>query len=91
MLRYGSTPPAGRAATPATLWLSSATANEGLDPVDYSAAPLERLAATLEAMPILYYITSVVMPEDGTIHFAEDIYGHDTKLDRALTRRRLAQ
>ena len=39
---------------------------------------------------ILYYITAVVMPEDETIHFAEDIYGHDTKLDRALTRRRLS-
>jgi murein L,D-transpeptidase YcbB/YkuD len=40
---------------------------------------------------ILYYITAVVMPEDGAIHFAEDIYGHDTKLDQALTRRRLSQ
>jgi murein L,D-transpeptidase YcbB/YkuD len=40
---------------------------------------------------ILYYITAVVMPEDGVIHFAEDIYGHDTKLDQALTRRRLSQ
>jgi hypothetical protein len=28
-----------------------------------------------------------VMPEDGTIHFADDIYGHDAKLDRALTQR----
>ena len=36
---------------------------------------------------ILFYVTAVVMPEDGTIHFAEDIYGHDAKLDRALTRR----
>jgi murein L,D-transpeptidase YcbB/YkuD len=40
---------------------------------------------------ILYYITAVVMPEDGTIHFAEDIYGHDTKLDRALTQARLSR
>jgi murein L,D-transpeptidase YcbB/YkuD len=36
---------------------------------------------------ILFYITAVVMPEDGTIHFADDIYGHDAKLDRALTQR----
>ena len=33
---------------------------------------------------ILYYTTAVVMPEDGTVHFAEDVYGHDAKLDRAL-------
>jgi murein L,D-transpeptidase YcbB/YkuD len=36
---------------------------------------------------ILFYITAVVMPDDGSIHFAEDIYDHDTKLDRALERR----
>ena len=33
---------------------------------------------------ILFYVTAAVMPADGTIHFAEDIYGHDAKLDRAL-------
>jgi murein L,D-transpeptidase YcbB/YkuD len=33
---------------------------------------------------ILFYVTAVVMPEDGTIHFADDIYGHDARLDRAL-------
>lgn len=37
---------------------------------------------------ILFYITAAVMPEDGTIHFAEDIYGHDVRLDRALALRR---
>jgi murein L,D-transpeptidase YcbB/YkuD len=36
---------------------------------------------------ILFYITAVVMPEDGSIHFAEDIYGHDSQLARALERR----
>lgn len=35
---------------------------------------------------ILFYVTAIVMPEDGTIRFAEDIYGHDSKLDRALAR-----
>jgi murein L,D-transpeptidase YcbB/YkuD len=33
---------------------------------------------------ILFYTTAVVMPEDGTIHFADDIYRHDATLDRAL-------
>ena len=35
---------------------------------------------------ILFYVTAVVMPEDGTVRFAEDIYGHDPRLDRALAR-----
>jgi murein L,D-transpeptidase YcbB/YkuD len=30
------------------------------------------------------------MPEDGTIHFAEDIYRHDLRLDRALATARRA-
>lgn len=37
---------------------------------------------------ILFYTTAVVMPEDGTIRFAEDIYGHDARLTRALATRR---
>jgi len=32
-----------------------------------------------------------VMPEDGTIRFAEDIYHHDAKLDRALAVRQLGR
>jgi murein L,D-transpeptidase YcbB/YkuD len=35
---------------------------------------------------ILFYITAAVMPDDGSVHFAEDVYGHDVKLDRALRR-----
>ena len=33
---------------------------------------------------ILFYITAVVMPEDGSLRFAEDVYGHDTRLNNAL-------
>jgi murein L,D-transpeptidase YcbB/YkuD len=36
---------------------------------------------------ILFYITATVMPDDGSIHFASDIYGHDARLDRALRRK----
>jgi L,D-transpeptidase YcbB len=36
---------------------------------------------------VLFYTTAAVMPEDGTIRFADDIYRHDAKLDRALTQR----
>jgi hypothetical protein len=38
---------------------------------------------------ILLYITAVVMPDDGSIHFAEDIYDHDTRLDGALELREM--
>ncbi len=33
---------------------------------------------------ILFYTTAVVMPEDGTMHFANDIYRHDARLARVL-------
>jgi murein L,D-transpeptidase YcbB/YkuD len=39
---------------------------------------------------ILFYITAAVMPDDGSIHFAQDIYGHDARLDRALRRSAMA-
>ena len=35
---------------------------------------------------VLFYMTAAVMPDDGTIHFAEDIYLHDALLDRAVAR-----
>lgn len=37
---------------------------------------------------ILYYVSAAVMPEDGTLHFADDIYGHDAVLERALKQSR---
>ena len=39
---------------------------------------------------ILFYMTAMVMPADQTLYFADDIYGHDTQLARALARRRVA-
>lgn len=35
---------------------------------------------------ILFYITAVVMPEESGVHFVEDIYRHDARLDAHLTR-----
>jgi hypothetical protein len=29
-------------------------------------------------------ITAVVMPDDGAVHFAQDLYGHDARLEKAL-------
>jgi murein L,D-transpeptidase YcbB/YkuD len=52
------------------------TAMQGNQPMDVE------LAEPIQV--ILFYITAVVMPEDGTVHFAQDIYGHDARLERAL-------
>jgi murein L,D-transpeptidase YcbB/YkuD len=40
---------------------------------------------------VLFYTTAAVMPEDGTIHFADDIYGQDARLDRVLAGRRIVE
>lgn len=45
-----------------------------------------RVNLTQPIQVILFYVTAAVMPEDGTIRFAEDIYGHDAKLDATLSR-----
>ncbi|MGD9831443.1 MAG: murein L,D-transpeptidase [Piscinibacter sp.] len=37
---------------------------------------------------LLYYLTAAVSPDDGLLHLAEDLYGHDAALDRALKARR---
>jgi L,D-transpeptidase YcbB len=36
---------------------------------------------------ILFYVTAVVTPADLAVHFADDIYGHDARLDAYLTGR----
>jgi murein L,D-transpeptidase YcbB/YkuD len=33
---------------------------------------------------VIFYTTAVVLPEDGSVHFAQDLYGHDARLDKAL-------
>jgi murein L,D-transpeptidase YcbB/YkuD len=35
---------------------------------------------------VLFYSTAAVMPDDGPITFADDIYRHDARLDQALAR-----
>ena len=37
---------------------------------------------------ILYYVTTAGTPDDGLLHFADDLYGHDRTLERALAARR---
>jgi L,D-transpeptidase YcbB len=48
----------------------------------------ERVALSRPRQVVLYYLTAIVMPETGVVHFAEDVYGHDATLDRALAARR---
>jgi murein L,D-transpeptidase YcbB/YkuD len=44
----------------------------------------ERIDLIRPIQVVLFYLTAMVMPEDGAIHFADDIYGHDARMDRAL-------
>ncbi len=50
--------------------------------------PSLRVPLTRPIRVVLYYVTAAVMPGDGSIHFAEDIYGQDPRLDSALIARR---
>ena len=69
------------------------------DPPRWTRARIEAaMAATVPqrvdlARPIpvvLYYLSAMVMPGDGLLHFADDIYGHDARLARALRRTQAA-
>ena len=37
-------------------------------------------------IPVLIVYGTVVVPEDGLVHFYDDIYGHDKDLDQVLQR-----
>jgi murein L,D-transpeptidase YcbB/YkuD len=37
---------------------------------------------------VIFYMTAMVTPDDGRLRFAEDLYGHDAQLQRALAARR---
>ena len=48
-----------------------------------AAAP-ERVAVAAPIDVVLFYMTASVGPDDDALHFADDIYGHDRALARAL-------
>jgi murein L,D-transpeptidase YcbB/YkuD len=67
---------------------------QGLD--EWSAGAIARAAPTAVSRRIdlprpvrvlVYYMTAAVVPNDGLLHFSEDIYGRDRALDRALRHR----
>jgi len=37
-------------------------------------------------IPVLIVYATVVVPEDGLVHFYDDIYGHDAALEKALAK-----
>lgn len=43
-----------------------------------------RVTLSRPVQVLVFYLTAAVMPDDGALHFAEDIYGHDARLDRVL-------
>jgi L,D-transpeptidase YcbB len=52
--------------------------------------PSLRVHLTRPIRVVIYYVTAAVIPADGSVHFAEDIYGHDPRLDQALRKRQKA-
>ena len=44
----------------------------------------QRVHLTRPLQVILFYVTAMVRLDDGTVQFADDIYGHDGRLARAL-------
>jgi len=46
-----------------------------------------RVNLTQPIQVVLFYLTAAVMPQDGSVHFADDVYGLDAKLRQALQRR----
>lgn len=60
----------------------------------------ERIVAAMDTAPggtvtlaqpvrvVLFYLTAFAVPGDGTVYFADDLYGHDARLDRAWKRPR---
>jgi murein L,D-transpeptidase YcbB/YkuD len=68
-------------------WVLSEGHDWGRDRILSAMAGTQSIHVPLsQPIPVLlFYTTAAVTPEDGTIHFAEDIYRHDAVLDRALT------
>lgn len=52
------------------------------------SAPM-RVELTRPIPVVLFYMTAMSMPEDHAMHFADDLYGHDARLARALVARRI--
>ena len=55
-----------------------------------NGTPSFRVPLTRAIRVVIYYVTATVIPAENAVHFADDIYGHDPVLDKALRERRQA-
>ncbi len=46
------------------------------------AEPNARVELAEPIQVVIFYTTAAVMPGDGAVHFAADLYGHDARLDK---------
>ena len=53
-----------------------------------AATASSRVELSTPIRVVLFYTTAAVVAEDDALHFADDIYGHDARLDEALVRTR---
>ena len=71
-------------------WVLKNEPRWSLEQIEAAAADAKHVsravAVTRPIQVLLLYMTASVM-DDGTIHFANDIYGHDATLERALAER----
>lgn len=49
-----------------------------------NGAPNQRVNLRERIPVIIFYTTAIVRPDDEAVHFAEDVYGHDARLEKAL-------
>lgn len=77
-----------RVADPAALAAWVLQEEQGWTPERIAAAMAaprpQRVALSRPRQVVLYYLTAIVMPETGVVHFADDVYGHDARLARTL-------
>lgn len=77
-----------RVADPPALAAWALTGVPGWTPARIAAAMAaeapEHVAVAAPIDVVLFYMTAAVGPEDDRLHFADDIYGHDRALARAL-------
>ena len=52
--------------------------------------PSLRVPLTRPIRVVIYYVTATVIPAENAVHFADDIYDQDARLDEALRARRKA-
>jgi murein L,D-transpeptidase YcbB/YkuD len=71
-------------------WVLRNESGWNLEQIEAAAADVEhvsRAVALTRPIQVLLLYTTASVVGDETIHFADDIYGHDAALERALTER----